>query len=329
LLRTQLWADLTTRLSTRLQRADRIIPNPAYHPYARPGSRSPSPVDDGRRTPLTDEIKSRNYPPSLSSTARRTRLRRSTTLVSGLPTIEAGVVSPCTPPATPYLAPRISKRSESFSSSSLNPRGNSLKRAPSFGGSSVKSHNSSSKMSVDDQKENKLALKINIKEEPESYPSSDEEEKVRARKAKKARTRSSSPPPSTPSDKSVKTKSQKSSSKSSSSGTTSGSLTPTGSTRSKKSAKLKATATSLFGAELPNAQQEPSPPQQIPSSISHSPVRHSPAQSDDSPVQPKKTLRRVKAANFPSRRLSFGGLLPAADCSGASQTALGSAFELA
>ncbi|KAG8731272.1 hypothetical protein FRC11_004598 [Ceratobasidium sp. 423] len=87
-----------TRLSSRLQRADRMVPHASFHPYARPyGSRSPTP-------PLTE------------NTASRPRTR-----------------SP-TPSETSSLREPSPRR---LFRSSATPPPQSLKRAPSFGAATV------------------------------------------------------------------------------------------------------------------------------------------------------------------------------------------------
>ncbi|CAE6461284.1 unnamed protein product [Rhizoctonia solani] len=87
-----------TRLSSRLQRADRMVPHASFHPYARPyGSRSPTP-------PLTE------------TTTSRPRTRSST------PSETSSLVAP---------SPRRLFRS------SATPPPQSLKRAPTFGAATV------------------------------------------------------------------------------------------------------------------------------------------------------------------------------------------------
>ncbi|KAF8606568.1 hypothetical protein BDV93DRAFT_553735 [Ceratobasidium sp. AG-I] len=90
-----------TRLSSRLQRSDRLLSHTPFHPYARPsGSRSPTP-------PPTAEILTRPRTRSITSS-------------------EASSTRPPTP-------------RKLFRSSATPPPPQSLKRAPSFGAASVKS----------------------------------------------------------------------------------------------------------------------------------------------------------------------------------------------
>ncbi|KAH8117872.1 hypothetical protein DFH11DRAFT_863706 [Phellopilus nigrolimitatus] len=295
------------RLSTRLQRVDRIIPNPAYA-YVHSSSRSPSPppsgfrpnnLGDTPRTPKTpaEDVTSRGPPSSLSS-SRGSRLRRSTTTMSGLPTIQSGVASDCVSSNSPSFrhAPKV-KRSESFSSPSFNGLGHSLKRAPSFGSISTRSIDSS-RMSVDDQKENSPQM-VDI------YPSSDDEEKIRSKKVKKQKTsRSSATDPTskpTPLPKIASSATLKSDK----------TTTSKVSTRARKtSAKKISRTSSMFGAELPNPQPEPLLP--VSSIVRPDLSFVLPVENMQvPPVTPNRKLRRVKTTNFPprmSRRISFGHL---------------------
>ncbi|TDL25709.1 hypothetical protein BD410DRAFT_837182 [Rickenella mellea] len=313
--------DTIDRLSSRLQRADRVIPNPACHPYARSGSRSPSPAPVGHRpyhqndgfdlnSGTTFDLRSRSSASSLASSANRApRLRRSTTLISCLPSIQAGVASTCNVTSNSRLRPVESiKRSESFSSPNMNGLGHTLKRAPSFGASSIRSV--SSRMSVDDDKEKENSPKKEVKQKDlDVYPSSDEEEKVRSRsRVKKPRTTKR---PSSPSDgpgeqqKSISKKASRVSTKSACS-------TPNSTVRAKKSKARPALSAGLFGAELPNPQQDPTPPAPIPAHAIVPAQLQLPSEMPATPL-PVKTLRRVKTTNFPSRpsrRISFGSIAP-------------------
>ncbi|KIJ51023.1 hypothetical protein M422DRAFT_44226 [Sphaerobolus stellatus SS14] len=125
-----------TKLSSRLQRADRFIPT--YHPYARPTSRTPSPVQRA-------ETESYPFPPSIA-TATRTRsvtislqpmsshmrprmLRRTaSTLSNALSDVSMGSIGSAG--SGKPSKPALPKRSDSFSVSETTP---GLKRAPSYG----------------------------------------------------------------------------------------------------------------------------------------------------------------------------------------------------
>lgn len=317
------------RLSTRLQRVDRTIMNPAGNPYARSpdsplsGASRPFSLGDDPYTPTTptDDLHHRNSASSLCM-SRGPRLRRSTTTISNLPTIPWGVTSNVMSCDTSSLlaVPTI-KRSGSFTSPSKNGLGHSLKRAPSFGTLSTRS--SSSRMSIDDQKENSPAHELaKHQQQLDIYPSSDDEEKVRGKKVKKQRITSSA----------ASSKASSSLSKVTSSSTlkSTGTATPKGSVRSRKtSSKVRLTrSSSMFGAELPNPQPNP-----IPVAL-QSPAISPPSSDVMSPlVSPQKTLRRVKTTNFPRaalpRRISFGSLATAVEEEVEhSGSGLGDAFQL-
>lgn len=297
-----LYSSQIPRLSSRLQRAERVITEP--RPTTPSASRPLSHGDDyyNPATPTEDSPYHRTIPTIQVAAPRTPRLRRSTTTISNLPTIQSGVASSCTSIGLPQqrIVTRI-RRSESFSSHGLNGVGHSLKRAPSFGTISIRSHDSS-RMSVDEQKENdpRESTEIDI------YPSSDEEEKVRGRKTKKPRTSKSS----------------------------NATLTvPKPTSSSKKASKTRLTrSSSIFGAELPHPQQLPTPPRPLVQSpllaMSISPASSSPEVS----AAPQKTLRRVKMTSFPprpSRRISFGSLAaPVEEEVEATGAGLGSAFQL-
>ncbi|KAI5122892.1 hypothetical protein M0805_007570 [Coniferiporia weirii] len=329
------------RLSTRLQRVDRVIPNPAYA-YRRDSSRSPSPPPSVRRPiglrepPCTPETPARDAtfrgPPSSLSSSRGTRLRRSTTTLSGLATIPSGVASNCTgtDPFSLHRPPNI-KRSETFSSPGAYGLGHSLKRAPSFGSVSTRSIDSS-RMSVDDQKENSTQFFATDKG-IDIYPSSDEEEKVRGKKVKKQRT-SSSPVPSERPKRKVNTVPKTASSATLKSTAT---ATPKGSVRTRKTSAKKITVTtaSMFGAELPNPQPEPAPPTPtITLPLPELPFElPAPENMQAPPVTPNKRLRRVKTTNFPPRmrrRISFGHLSAPLEDEAENHlgSGLGSAFQM-
>lgn len=178
-------------------------------------------------------------------------------------------------------------------------------------------------MSVDDQKEN--APKMEMQKELDVYPSSDEEERIRSRRAKKPRTRSSSPS----GEKPKKPNTSKSTTSKSAGGSKLESISPPGSVRVKKAAKAKPMRTSsMFGAELPNPQPDPAPPASIPA-----PLPLNAAAVVQTPmISTHKTLRRVKTTTFPprpSRRISFGSLaVPIEEGFEGTGSGLGSAFQM-
>ncbi|KLO08929.1 hypothetical protein SCHPADRAFT_916825 [Schizopora paradoxa] len=322
------------RLSTRLQRVDRIV-SPKLNPYEDLSPRSPSPLkpygvlngEDGPRTPIEDGPR---FPLSRPPLQRGPRLRRSTTTIACLPTIPSEVAAAYTSTdASRLTVPKV-KRSESFSSPSFNGLGHSLKRAPSFGTLSTRSTRStkshdSSRMSVDDQKENSP----HIHQELDIYPSSDEEEKHRHKKVKKLKTSVEASPTI---DKGRRTRSGSRATlpKAASSATlkSTSTATPTSTVRSKKSSRAKMPKASvLFGAELPHPQPEPSPPATL-----MSPAAPVFLESLMTPAPNNRTLRRVKTTNFPSqmsRRISFSNLIPPVEEETTGQgSGLGSAFQM-
>ncbi|KAI0091242.1 hypothetical protein BDY19DRAFT_991814 [Irpex rosettiformis] len=152
-----------TRLSRRLQKTDRLLTSPQ-----KSHARSPSPV----RRPLS-------LNPSTPS---------SSTLNSGLSSFQAGdrrstsSMSSAASDQHILMAVRRIRRSDTFAGSSCLSRG--LKRAPSFG---------SSRNSLES-----VAMSIDFDAKASDATSSDEEEKMRSRKAKRARRKIASPASGSP-----------------------------------------------------------------------------------------------------------------------------------
>lgn len=272
------------------------------------------------RTPTSD-CTTFHGPPSSFSSSRGSKLRRSTTALalSSLPTIPSGVASDCISGEKAGISrvPKV-KRSESFSSPHLNGLGHSLKRAPSYG--SV-----SSRMSIDDQKENSPQF-VAANPKLDIYPSSDDEEKRRSRKTKKQKTAGESP-----------AKKPNALTKTSSEATIKSSIntTPKRDVRTRKQSAKKITYTqNVFGAALPNPQPERTPPSAHMALPSPELLFMLPDENMEvQPATPNRRLRRVKTTNFPprmKRRISFGHLSAPAEGSesGHSGTGLGSAFQL-
>lgn len=187
-------------------------------------------------------------------------------------------------------------------------------------------------------------------------PSSDEEEKARSRSAKKARTKSGSPPPlqQAPKEASkgtvctekkatrhVKPSSNSSNVPTGSKSSKAGDATSVGLGRLGKPVRMDPQRNpSIFGEELPHLH--------IPSSNSQGPalgsstvgIMHSSRPLPDVPTANPptarvRTLRRVKRIQAPSRRISFGSLAAPisgedADVEGeeGDEVELGSAFQL-
>ncbi|KAH9846659.1 hypothetical protein C2E23DRAFT_743498 [Lenzites betulinus] len=156
------------RLSHRLQHTERMIPNPAHHSYAHSSPRLRS---GARAVPSTPSSTTLNSESSCNSGSRIPRLQRSMSSIS----------SSSDSYVTPAVDPRLQRirRAESFAGSALYGPGSPLKRAPSYGSIS-KRHSDS--MSVDCSNRSDVT-------------SSDEEEKLRSKRAKKPRVKASSPTP--------------------------------------------------------------------------------------------------------------------------------------
>ncbi|OSD06632.1 hypothetical protein PYCCODRAFT_1360420 [Trametes coccinea BRFM310] len=154
------------RLSYRLQQSERIILNPAHEAYARGSPRLRS-----RPVPSTPSSATLNSQSSRHSGSRIPRLQRSFSSISNSSDSYA----------EPAVDPRVQRirRAESFAGSALYGPGSPLKRAPSYG--SISKRNSDA-MSVDCSNRSDVT-------------SSDEEEKLRSKKAKKPRVKASSPTP--------------------------------------------------------------------------------------------------------------------------------------
>ncbi|KAF7336728.1 hypothetical protein MVEN_02107800 [Mycena venus] len=179
--------DTINRLSTRLQKADRFIPNAFSHPYSRSQiqRRSSSPPRPSHVPSLISGSSSTTLA-SLSTAGSHPRLRRSASTISSSTTSNSRMSLSSAGGLPPIAAdPRVQRvrRSESFCSPST-PARKPVKRAPSYGALAQEARD---KMPEDD-----IAAPC---------PSSDEEEKIRTRRAKKARTRSPSTgsPPLSPS----------------------------------------------------------------------------------------------------------------------------------
>ena len=197
------------RLSSRLQRSDRVFSNPTYHPYSRiphtsniPRSSSPPPPTDvpSLINPSTPSSTTLNSFSSFSSQPRSLR-RSASTLSSGSLSMFSNSSNDMSIPD-----PRVQRvrQSDSFAVAPVpppkdNPPSSSIgmKRAPSYGA-----------LAQGAKKEHTATYRgpIHVRNPSGSYPSSDEEEKVRTTRAKKMKTkvdgfvpttlRTSSPPTS-------------------------------------------------------------------------------------------------------------------------------------
>ena len=305
-------------LSYRLQHTERMIPNPAYHPYARPSPHLRSGGSSASSTTLNSQS-------SCGSASKVPRLRRSLSSISN---------SSDSYVQTPGFDPRVQhiRRTESFAGSALYPPGSPLKCVPSFG--------SISKRSSD-------AMSVDYSNRSDVTSSSDEEEKLRSKKAKKPRVKASSPttPVSSPSPPShVKTKQLRRTTKHISK--TSSAPTPTDTHRTSRQKVTLSRNPSILGPELPHlSHARPTPPTPVAQSRPHrkSPPAPSPlppashaATLLQTPSPPaRKTPRRTKAPSsgraIVGRKISFGSVMATHEeenaCLGAG-LGLGSAFQL-
>ncbi|KAF8526342.1 hypothetical protein BU17DRAFT_62318 [Hysterangium stoloniferum] len=190
-----------SRLSSRLQRTDRVIPS--YHPYARPASRSPSPPacvehthnmhNNAAYSPILGQPQSRNFP-----TFRPRPLSRapSTASLTAPAPVLRRTASTASNPLEVENTERTSVPLRRVGSFSIAAHPGTLKRAPSFG--SVKSVNKQMSKSGTGAGAGAEKSVVESKTAPvpaEKIPQdleTDDEEKARQVKAKRPRTRSRS-----------------------------------------------------------------------------------------------------------------------------------------
>ncbi|KZP25227.1 hypothetical protein FIBSPDRAFT_950591 [Athelia psychrophila] len=339
-----------SRLSNRFARAERLIPHTpkgkaGYHPYrrgARPGSPTggnpdyfglghalnPSTPSSSTLNTTTYTTTSRTNTTSTNPTSWRTSSASSSSASSS--GLSCGLVDP--------RVQRV-RRAESYSYSAVG-RG-TLKRAPSFGAKSPAKAKSNAKTPASREKE---------VQSPGA--SSDEEEKARARGAKKARTtparaaKSAAVVPPTPVQAPAKSK-LRSAAKQLSVDTNTPTPTaassipkkPTAAAAVKKPTHPRANLQrnpSIFGAPLPAlplpaSSSAPAPLTRPFLSTSTTTTSNSPRGSPmplNTPSTPARTLRRVPRVPAElGRRIEFGGLL-ASPGGGERGMGLGSAFQL-
>ncbi|KAJ7928907.1 hypothetical protein B0H13DRAFT_1597120 [Mycena leptocephala] len=345
--------DTINRLSTRLQKADRFIPNSSYHPYSRSQiqRRSSSPPRPSHIpsliSPSTPSTSTLSSLASLSTVGSHPRLlRRSASITSSSTTSNSRMSLSSTGGLPPIAAdPRVQRvrRCESFCGpmprETVPSSRHAVKRAPSYG-------------ALAQEARDKMPEDLDI---TAPYPSSDEEEKLRTRRAKKPRMRSTSAstssPPLSPSPEPSSPSSATQSPVSSRTAVGPDVAGPSKRT-TKKRASVKAPESqtvadvpkrerpkgmnvkrnpSMFGAELPRlpSSQQPETPVTTSSSLSAAPLLVL------QPTEKVKTLRRVRRLP-PARRISFGSLIPPvgedgheADMEeGEEEGGLGSAFQL-
>ncbi|KAF7312439.1 hypothetical protein MIND_00257400 [Mycena indigotica] len=304
--------DSISRLSKRLQKTDRLIPNPNYHPYSRSqiNRRSSSPPKPNHVpsliSPSTPSSSTLSSLTSISAAGHPRTLRRSMSITSSSTTSSSRMSLGSVDNLPPINDPRVTRirRSESFCMHPVEPR-RAVKRAPSYGA---------------------LAQESRVTD----MPSSDEEEKDRTRRAKKPRVRSDSAttPPLSPSPGPSPTPSPAATKSGKSAGPskrkTAASVRSSESTGPSKSTRQR--TSSMFGPELAPivACEAPTTPL-----LSAAPLLQAPG------PEKVKTLRRVRRLPA-ARRISFGSLIAPVGENGHEadmeerdeEHALGSAFQL-
>lgn len=357
-------------LSNRLQRTERVISNPSYHPYLRPRTRSQS-KSLNPSTPSSTTLNSSggnitestsgtyaNTGSGLSSGPRFSRpkplnLRRASTLTI------SSLSSNTSSSSGAAVDPRVQRirRSDSYCGEvpiidATSGKRQTLKRAPSFGASSLQSKT----------KKDKERKELGVGRASPDL-SSDEEEKVRSRSAKKPRVGSLNkivaPPSPSPVVKSPRVKERTPKAKPTSTPKTAKPAPPSDA-KPKSSSKTPSTAKATPVSPRRSTRNTPTPtpvdtqpkPRQRANlqrnpSIFGAPLPQPPSAQESripapSPMQisspAQKTLRRTKPrpTGFGlARKISFGGLLPAEEGSGAPCSPrlaggleLGSAFQM-
>ena len=278
-----------------------MIPNPAY-PYARNTPRHRTPIIT-KTLSSTASSTTLNSHSSCESESRIPRLRRSLSSISN--TSDSFIPQPSVDPRMQRI-----RRTESFAGSALYPPGSPLKCVPSFG--SLSKRNSDA-MSVDFSNRSDVTT-------------SDEEEKLRSKKAKKQRVKASSPTPpslSPPASSPVKSKQLRRSTKPIAKPTSQGNLKDPVRRTPRQKFNLQRNP-SILGPELPSVASplpEPRrvpptpsparPARKLPTHGSKMPSRNTPPCQSPSPTSPQK-MRRSKGPSLGrsavGRKISFGSL---------------------
>ncbi|KAH9928272.1 uncharacterized protein B0H18DRAFT_1117957 [Fomitopsis serialis] len=315
------WADNDniSRLSQRLQNADRFLSTSSFQSYAAPSSRSTSPFRAPGGQAFFPSTPSSTTLNSNHSSSRIPRLRRS---MSDMSNSSDSFVMPAVDPRMQRI-----KRTESFAGSMLYGPGQGLKRAPSFGALSKRSSGAMSLSGRDSD-----------------ATSSDEEEKLRSMKAKKARvkTASSASPPTSPVKSPEISRTRKPPKSSPAKTSRSSKDTP-----ARRPAKPRANIQrnpSILGGELPQLQssfEPPTPSRRTPRADRQ--THHLSPKSPDAPAvestvtatpASSKALRRTKGSKLPhcpvARKISFGSPGSPTEKSGSPSAgaSLGSAFQM-
>ncbi|CCM00116.1 uncharacterized protein FIBRA_02143 [Fibroporia radiculosa] len=328
--------DKITRLSRRLQSSDRTIPNPSYRSHPSISSRPSSPsFGMARRRGIFPSTPSSTTLNSSNSDSRNAHMRRSMSDMSN--SSDSFIL--------PVLDPRVQrvKRADSFAGSRVYGPGQSLKRAPSFGTIPKRSSGAMSQSGRDSE-----------------ATSSDEEEKMRSMKAKKARVKAASPTPLPTSSPSVSPEKPKSRRKSHQE-TVNKSPRANKETSARRTTKPRTNLKRnpiILGGELPHPQPDRNPPTTRDSlrtdnfNLLHTSrigdlltargphaleVPMTPGTPSTPQVPRGKSLRRTGGAKLPSRtiarKISFGSMIaPAPEAYGEPGSGFGlgldSAFQL-
>ncbi|KAJ3893213.1 hypothetical protein GG344DRAFT_87304 [Lentinula edodes] len=353
--------DNITRLSTRLQRTDSLVPNPTYHPYTRSpridqmNRRSSSPPRPAHVpsliSPSTPSSSTLNSFSSLStSAARRHVIRRSASTFSSS---DSSMISGNRSSLADIQRVR---RSESFYNPPTPPSTRqAFKRAPSYGALVQEAREREKEKRSNGAVPHIYGSKSREEMNVSPCPSSDEEEKLRNNQAKKvkgpggkaSRSPAASLPPDSPSSDQGKAKKRtkaKDAVCSESKATSSRLKSPPPASISavvptqplgRPGPQMNLQHSSIFGEELPHLHIPAAPTRPIPSASSSSCNPRHTATPNQPVGPPRKTLRRVKRL-APSRKISFGSLVAPngndtdveEDDKGGQHPKLGSAFQL-
>ncbi|KAJ3869050.1 hypothetical protein EV359DRAFT_30983 [Lentinula novae-zelandiae] len=330
--------DNITRLSTRLQRTDSLVPNPNYHPYTRSpridqmNRRSSSPPRPAHVpsliSPSTPSSSTLNSFSSLStSAARRHVIRRSASTFSSSDSsmISGNRSSLADSEVKPHLLPSVLpdpidarvqrvRRSESFYnppySASNDNHPFAFKRAPSYGALVQEAREREKEKRSNGAVPHIYGSKSREEMNVSPCPSSDEEEKLRNNQAKKVKgpggkaSRSPAaplPPDSRSSDQGKAKKHTKAKD------AVCSEMVPTQPLDHPRP-QMNLQHSSIFGEELPHLHIPAAPSRPIPSASSSSSNQRPTATPSQPAGPPRKTLRRVKRL-APSRKISFGSLI--------------------
>ncbi|KAF9061337.1 hypothetical protein BDP27DRAFT_363857 [Rhodocollybia butyracea] len=374
--------DNITRLSARLQRTENLVPNPSFHPYTRSRARAQTQSQaqtTNRRSlspprpahvpslisPSSPSSSTLNSLSSISTSAVRPHLlrRSGSTFSTGSSMISGNRSSFADSELEPHLLPSVLpgpvqrvRRSESFchpsyaaskddfpvSSVTPPPTRQAFKRAPSYGTLAQEAREKEKEKRASGVYSQIYGSKSREEMNVSPCPSSDEEEKLRTKRAKKVKGPGGKPSQSPTAasevpDKGKGKKRTKDAACAESKHSSSRVKSPTPATA--MAAIVPPTHPIAHPVQRMNLQRNPSmfgadlPHLHIPAASSRPTPSTASSQTPATSGQPRKTLRRVKRL-APSRRISFGSLVSPAESSvggeirGEQRPELGSAFEL-